>query len=356
MTDHELQSWLKHIADTETQFWNYLDYLDNTSALDDTFGWGARLRNMWEKEPHHPCGLLLTGPDGCGKHTAAVHMFRILSDDYYIALISGPALCDGGFDNAKARLLGTIGSYGKENKPLCLILDGLEDCTFRKELFTALGQALTISWLSNVTTPPVFVILIDSQEQDIPAILRSRLRLCRMALPNAARRRAYLENDEFNMIQAGANVNLLVSSTEGLTYAQLADLARNLECAIRILALKGEFSMPDDELTAFLREQLPQPAREDSLRSVADSARQFIEQLPELMQHMGTSVVAAPAAQQNEIGQSSPNSAPAPEPIPNEQDFKKDIIDMPIKDLCTDLFGKVRLEHIKASRANRQRA
>lgn len=347
MTDHELQTWLNQIAENETHFWNYLD---NAPSQDDTFGWGARLRHMWEKEPNRPCGLLLTGPNGCGKHTAAVHMFRILSEEYYVALVNGTALCDGGFASASGRLLGTIKHYGKENKPLCMILDGLEECGFRKDLFSFLGQILTVSWLRNVQIPPVFLILIDSYEEDIPAVLRSRLRLCRMALPTASRRRAYLKNNDFSMIHVAVNLDLLVDSTAGLTYAQLADLAQNLECTLHLLP-KDQFSFTDEELLDFLQEQLPNPDLDDPLQSLAQSARQFIEHLPELLAHVGTAAVPAAVTQTTEVqtSQNQTSSSPPQELLPDKKDFKKEINDMPTIELCTDLFGKERLKQIRAA-------
>ena len=72
---HEiLQEWLdKTLQDSAN-----LEYDIFLEELDDTFGWGEILELMWYKLPQ-PCagGILLTGPDGCGKHTAAAHMVRL---------------------------------------------------------------------------------------------------------------------------------------------------------------------------------------------------------------------------------------------------------------------------------------
>ena len=97
MTDHELRSWLENAEQGTAIFYHYATQME----LDDSFGWGERLSKMWNigvlGPP--PQGLLLTGPDGCGKHTAAAHMYQILTENHPATalVIDGQSLCADGY-------------------------------------------------------------------------------------------------------------------------------------------------------------------------------------------------------------------------------------------------------------------
>lgn len=336
MTDQELQSWLEQLDHTMKPFYDFIDSIDsNDIPLDDTFGWGARLRHMWSVTKDRPCGLLLTGPNGCGKHTAATHMFHILYENYYAILLHGADLCAGGYEAAKARLLRVIRKYGEEENPLCLILEGMEGCDCRQELFSCLGQVLTTAWMKDPALPPLFVILIDSNEADIPSILRSRLRLCRMSLPSASRRRALLSRS-VPMLETAVNFDLLVEATGGATYAQLGDLAQNLWSVINCLPA-DQASFTDEELREFLEDQLPAPKADNALQSLAQSARQLIDQLPELLKQVGTYVPSREPEQtvQHRTGSSLSFDPESGGGLPSRQDIEN----QPVETLATDLLG-----------------
>lgn len=336
LNDHELQSWLEHRIKWTDPIYDLIE------DLDDTFGWGARFEYLWSHDRALPRGLLLTGPNGCGKHTAAAHMFRVLNETHSALMLDGRELCADGYPTAAAKLKYVLrhpGSY-----PWCMILEELEECDCRRKLLTLLGQVLA-------SDPSLFLILIDSHEEDIPSVLRSRLRLCRMSLPTASRRRAFFQKEGFFAIRTSVNLQLLVDSTEGLTYAQLADLAQNLECTLYCIP-DDQQPFTDDNLKDFLQEQKPDPAQEDPLRSLAQSARQFLENLPELMTRMGTAVVPAGIVQTPEspddIVQESVSEMT--DHLPDKSDFEKQVNDMPTKDLANDLFGKERMAKLNASR------
>lgn len=390
MSDHALQSWLDD-AFNSTQPLGFL--LD--PALDDTFGWGARFEQMMGPNPPH--GLLLTGPDGCGKHTAAAHMFKILFETHYALLLNGEDLCADGYAVALQRLRYLI-DHPKDGYPWCLILEGMEDCSFRQKLFSWLGRALNFEWFGETNNPgPLFLILIDSIGDDIPALLRRHLRLCRMSLPSADRRRAYFRKIDF---QNTVNLDLLVNATAGLTYAQMVDLARNLQCSL-IDGLDGFEKMSDEILMDFLDSQFPEPPLEDPLQSLAesarqfvemraglpverplqglpaaqslpasthqsiellttlsadhplhslvDSARQFVEKLPDLIAQMGKAGVMIPNTSVNNGGVIVD---PEPESNPEVEmaEFEKKVNDMPVDELCTDLFGSDQMAELNQFR------
>ena len=340
MADREFQSWLEQTENAMNPFYDFIestrnDY-DKTVTLDDTFGWGARFRQMWSIKSDRPCGLLLTGPSGCGKHTAAAHMVHILFDDLYAIQLNGSDLCSSGYETAKARMLGLIGKYGKEEKPLCLILEGMEHCDCRQELLACLGQVLTASWLGNKRDPRLFVILIDSCEEDIPSVLRSRLRLCRMSLPNAQRRRAFLLSNA-PLLQMTVNLDLLTDSTQGITYAQLLDLIRNLECVIYCLP-EDQRSLRDEDLLEFLEEQRPAMKQENALLILAQSAQQLIEELPQLLNNAAAAAQYTPVVSQTQAAVSQPVLPDLTETA--EEPSREDIASQPTKVTAAELYGE----------------
>lgn len=386
MSDHALQSWLDD-AFNSTQPLGFL--LD--PALDDTFGWGARFNQMMG--PNQPCGLLLTGPDGCGKHTAAAHMFKILLDTHNALLLNGEELCADGYAVAKQRLRYAI-DHPRDGYPWCLILEGMEDCSFRQQMFSWLGRTLNFEWFGETNNPePLFLILIDSIGDDIPSILRRHLRLCRMSLPSAARRRAYFKKVDF--LKDTINLDLLVDSTAGLTYAQMVDLARNLQCSLVYDGLTGFEKMRDEALMDFLDGQFPEPPMEDPLQSLAESARQFIElrtglpadrplqslptsthqsidlytklsddnplhslaesarqfieQLPNLIAQLGKTGVMLPQ-HPGDGGGVIVEPAPETDPEIEMAKFEKEVNNMPVVELCADLFGSEELADLNRCR------
>lgn len=331
MTDHELKSWLAE-ALIYTNPFNRL----SGSVLDDTFGWGMRFDKMWKQLP--PYGLILTGPDGCGKHTAAAYMFKILTETHCALHLHGRELCADGYVAATKRLRHILDNRlgdGENSYPWCLVLEGLEDCEFRRELFSWMGQALNEEWFSSPEKEAVlFLILIDSIVEDIPSDLRRYLRLCRMALPAASRRRAYFAK----MLPTNAlNLEILVNATDGLTYAQMVDLAQNLECT-------GD-NLSDELLREFLEEQYPAPViPDDPLKSLAQTARLFVERLPELMKHMGTAVRTETIVEKKKDESEIKKEADLTGKQQTEEEelaaYTKKVEAMPGNELGLDLFGE----------------
>lgn len=377
MTDHELQSWLNNLNNSILPLCQLIDLAneaekngDKIPPLDDTFGWGARFSRMWKQRTlDKPRGLLLTGPNGCGKHTAAAHMARTLYDTHFPLLVNGSELCADGYALATQRLryvLDHPNVIDGNAYPWCLILEDLEDFDCRRDLLSWLGQIINATWYDNEGEPALFVILIDSCEEDIPSVLRRNLRLCRMSAPAASHRRAYFESARFPMIQNAVNMELLVASTEDLTYAQLTDLAQNLECALYCLP-NDQSAFSDNELMEFLQEQVPNPALDDPLQSLAQSARQFIEHLPELMTHMGTAYVPGIVTQtstQTQTGSQTTDFEDIVDDTLSEEEKllkmrekkQKELMDKPVKEVSDDLFGKERVAKMEAKYRARKAA
>ena len=363
MTDHELQSWLNNLNKSSEPLCHLINLTieaenndEQIRPLDDTFGWGVRFSQMLKKKTlDKPRGLLLTGPNGCGKHTAAAHMAHALYNTHCPLLIGGRDLCSEGYASATRRLryvLDHPNVIDGQIYPWCLILDDLEDFDCRRDLLSWLGLVMDMTWYESEGDPSLFVILIDSCDVDIPSNLRRHLRLCRMSTPGASQRKAYLESSRFPMIQNNVNLKLLVSSTEGFTYAQLADLAQNLECNLYCLP-SDQPAFSDQDLMEFLQEQTPDASTGDPLQSLAQSARQFIEHLPDLLTHMGTGSNGGwqkDREDHNDQNDKKDHNDTSDANITNKtkEQMQQELIDKPVKELTNDMFGKERMAEREA--------
>ena len=287
MKQEILQQWL----DATLQDSANMEYDIFREEPDDTFGWGEILELMWYQLPQ-PCagGILLTGPDGCGKHTAAAHMVRLAVKRGRLGVV----FLDGADFGAESmpwiqeRLNLILDQFYDQSQGLCLVMENLEDLPWRRNLLTFLGR--TLGDYSRGTGnpedafPPLFLVLLDRQEESIPAILRNKLRLCRMSLPNRIRREQFLT-------KCGANIRSFVSmdrfarATEGASYAQLRALVENVTDLVNC----RDEQLSEEEFLRFLEVQMP--LRKENQMSVLTAAvRELIDRLPDAVRSLGLGV------------------------------------------------------------------
>ena len=246
---------------------------------DDFFGWGATLEQLWQ-ESVRPKGLLLTGPDGCGKHTAAAHMLRILLQERYDCVVIEDtvleALCEiqpliSWMDNALA-----------QKRKLCVMVDQLTDETKRSELFSYLGRCIRKNSLTPATKDALFVIVIEREYQQMPAALRQNLLSCVMTRLSAEYCKDFLEH-RFKDGSLGVNwrefeTEELYQITEGFTYAQLKDLSYQIALAIHVDPTEGT----QEVILDLARAQKSYNAE----MSVGDRLCDFMETIPALIDHI----------------------------------------------------------------------
>lgn len=340
MTQESVQVWMEKMLN------HALNQMRNIDAepLDDSFGWGAMFSQQVD-QARSLCGrgLLLTGPDGCGKHTAAFHMVKLLRDrDYECLFLDGYDLCAEGFDCAQERISALLDRSYDNGMGLCVVLEDLEQCRCRRELLSYLAGLLYDYGLNADKVPPLYLILLDNNEKALPAALRSRLRLCRMALPNRSRRQTFLEN-KARSISKYVSMEQFADATEGATYAQMVDLVWNVQ---DLLDSKDTFLSEEDFLN-FVREQMPVPELQSVLMQGAYAAKHYFEQMPQKMYDALTSIqLTAPAA--------APAQQAVAEMVVHVNDDmqidmgerRKEIENMPVGQLEIELFGHCLKEEI----------
>lgn len=333
-----LQDWVAATVEDSQAQWAYIQ----EQELDDTFGWGAMTgvllsrmgsRGVSQKEQsRNSCGLLITGPEGCGKHNTAAHMMVRLQEEYEMVFLNGMTLSALGAVKSRQFLEALLESFIRKDRALCIQLEDMEDCPCRRELLTYFGQQLRNYRIADF--PPLFLILIDSREQDIPSCLRSQLLLCRMSVPTQAQRMEFLKVHAKDLRNT-LSLTLFARATEGANYAQLLDMIAALNWLVDSQDL---MSLPDADLLEFLDTQMPVPSKEDSLQKLTVTAQHLMEQLPQLLKD---SAKAIPAAAVN----------PQPVPVPavsvdtnNTGGFvdreRNRIENLSFRQLADELFGQ----------------
>lgn len=337
--DSKVQSWLDATLERSELQWDYLQ----AGELDDTFGWGAIFQARLQVDSDvSGCGLLLTGPQGCGRHAAAGHMMKLLfAEGYDSVFLDGLDLGSVDFETARGRLDALFDRFYEQGKGLCICLEEMEDCPHRRQLLTYLGQTLYKCLIYRQELTPVFLILIDDRT-DQPQILRDRLRLCRMSIPDLSRRTAFLER-KARLLKHSVSLQVFAEATEGASYGQLLDMIANVE---GLVDSEGGVAVADEPLRAFLKTQLPPATEQETMKLLAQEAQKLVEQLPKMLKDAASAVrvgtVVGPVTEPDHASQQDSLTG-------NPADARRKIEEMKVSQLATELFGEEGVNEIMAA-------
>lgn len=337
-----METWLNMAHDESDAQWKFWEFLQMEQARMD-FEWDDYLKSYIKNDfDLNGSGLLITGPDGCGKHTAARravwHLLeRSTTKPFNQVLLNGLLLEASSAGEAINRLGSLVDDFDNANVSLCLVMDGLEDHPFRQKILTFLGRKLRDHFFNG--EPEMFLILIDRSEETIPQQLRSQLKLFRMDLPNVKQREHIIEQYGEHIKQR-VSFEEMAKNTEGFSCIQLRDLVHTLRWT---LSSRGESAvMTNEELKTFCRSQLPAPNPENAVVTLARSVQQLMDKLPQMLQNLPAQGQQMSAAQQ-QLQQN--NSARI-----DERGFlaaeRKRIQELPPKALAEETYGKKFVEDV----------
>ena len=369
-------AWLKRVRLHSQLVSEYL----STRSPDDSFGWGRILRNMWfpsGSEQPSGAGLLLVGPAGCGKHTALHHMLRLLPQTPRVSIdgrdeapyaavfldedsLAGP---DEDFAACQARLNLLLDQYYDRGQGLFLVLEHASRLPFSRRLFRFLEEQLAAYFLNRGESaltpgpkdqagalpepaespyPPLFLVLLEEEEPELPALLRGRLQLCRMSRPDLYRRKEYLLNHDVQNVRLDLDGlhpgQTLADLTEGLSYAQLEDLLVSL----RALTADLQHPVSPEEEDSLRLSQLPESLRLPEAQPVSASEG-ALDQLLALLAQSVSSTQASLLEQSSGGAEASPaasrqEDAEAPSDDPTE--YQQRLENMSMRELEREYFQR----------------
>ncbi len=319
------------------------------SKEDYSFGWKDVIEATVEERT--VSGLLLTGVEGSGKHTAAeiaVNFLAQQEDAYEILYLSGKdfvfrqsdidadeqerqnmidkedydILTDDIVHTFLDNLLNEFYTDERQDN-ICLVLEDISKSNMADMVFERVGSYIRM-YENNEEFPSLFAIVIETEDSVVSNSLRKHLRLMKMSLPNVSQRRQVMVNRGIapDIAQAIAN------ATENFNYAQLRDLAENLSVWKQIDDITAEFYQN------FVESQLPEPNfAEDNLfylqkTELYQKLGRFLDSAPQLIERMGqVSYVGVPAmVQQTAVVQNEPQKQEAEKdkPFESEEDFRRE--------------------------------
>ena len=397
----KIRSWIEKItlasADVKADIQERHKTEFGTSRADYSFGWRDVIETTVSEKKAK--GLLLTGAEGSGKHTAAEIAVNMLSGDEYgyeVIYLSGN---DFSFSTADIEadeqerqgiieredwdvftddivhtfldnLLNEF--YNDERQDnLCIMLENISQCDMSDLIYDRMGKYVRM-YDVNEGFPTLFAVVIEPDDSFVRGCLRKYLRLMKMSLPNAAQRRQMLINRKIDFETAEAIAN----HTEGFNYSQLRDLAENINVWHSVDEVSSEFYMD------FISTQMPEQVSDEKELIYSEKVQlyqklgELIDLAPQIIEKMGSNVVysGVPAVIQQTSGTASAVTVEKQEEqLENAEDFKKqqkllekrsqesqsqiaeESKTMPISDLMKDVFDQEDMNNINNAISNRQR-
>ena len=321
---------------------------------DYSFGWKDAIEMMMESGKTD--GLLLTGPDGCGKHTAADIAVNILAgEDYRILYLSGKDFMfteeeinaneenhqqmieQEEYDILTDDIVHTfldklLDEFFESGANICFVTEGIMQSDFGESVYQRLGKYMCM-YNSSPDFPRMVSLLIEPDDACVPSMLRKYLRLIRVSYPNKEQRRRVLINCGVKGDAAQASAEY----TEGFTYAQLSDLARNIAVYSE---LNEDGQLNADFYLDIIDSQSPDTlahtnAKEGSEAFYSEKIRlyqklqQLVDIAPQILEKMGQpAYIAAPVMQQAANIQQSPQQQTAPQAQQSAPEKQESLADL----------------------------
>jgi hypothetical protein len=315
------------------------ELLMNQPGQDDTCGWGRLLSSALDNAiMGQRSGFLLTGPPGCGKHTAAETAAKALvkkeENELCFVPVSGMKLAedtDASFvvlDRVKA-LMDYFSSEDSERGP-CFLFDHMEDCFCRREVENMLAVRLRRFRSDQI---PMFVFYIMENTEAMSQALKRELRHCILREPDSLKRQDFLENQAFDIEDAltkcRISFDMIVQLTEGFNYRQMDDL---LYC-IKMWIWKYE-DIKLEELHDLVETQKTPESDKDLRHRWMKKMISFMENPPVIM---GNTIRGEQSAADNPVKDKS--RASFGEAMESEVSLREKLEKLPVDELYDDLFG-----------------
>lgn len=353
-------------------------------------------------------GFIFTGPDGCGKHTAAELAYcaleKVNQDFFAFVFLPAKALMftpleQKAYEEERIRLMeqGRTDAFTEDivhyffeclfrqfpkDQGICLVIDNSEQLEM-KAVYDRLGQYMCISQCEcrrieqagesgeMPLLQNLFIIIIDKEDDNIPSLLYKKLLRMRMSYPTLSQRLTLLKTmglyDEI--------ANPIAQKTENYNYTQLRNLAKNtqifsvfdenLDGVFYDEIVRSQISFKWNALSQNKETPVPQlvTATQENGQLAEEKIRlyqkieQLIENLPEILEKIGTSAILAapqtvvvPSKNQEEeplsISQIQKHQESLMQQQPSEEDITSESANMEMNDLLGSVLGQERMKRI----------
>ena len=316
-------------------------------------------------------GLLISGADGCGKHTAADIACSVLlgEREYELAYLNSE---DFVFSEAELKaddsdrqrkiekgdtktytddtihsFFECLFSMFEEDLPYCLVIDNTDGFEKIKSVYSRLGKYICIG------EPNVFVIVIERNENAVPSVLRNQLRLMRMTAPNRRQRISMIDNAlKKTQVIDRETVEIISDATEDLTYSQLKDLVCNLS-----MYVLGDVNFSIEGINEMVSSQYHLISDGDGIQDEKIRLYRKIEELidmaPELIEKMPAASFAAVRTAETEnktedmASLEEKDAAIDAEAVREQNKIKYESERMPMQDLLGSYLGEERMAKVR---------
>lgn len=332
MKEDELELWLEKVREDSRIYTAFYQ----SKEPDNTMGWDDLIHAILDnQETKRGKGLLITGPEGCGRHTLLAQAIAgVIEGGYTPIFLTGEDLAEG--TSAQAEILERMNavldrSVGEEDL-VCLVLEQLEQLSGRSALLKLLERRLCRE--SCGQAEEFFLILIQESAFSIPSVLKGMLQVCRMQYPNRGRRELFFKNHlRTYALQESLPMEKILDQTERFTYNELSNLVELLEAGEKLMGSK----IPEEDLQEWIDGLRPEFSEKEAKQAFADRLEQILERLPEILSRPAQQVIAPQV--QEKIRTEKSSSEPA---MLNwaEEDKRAKIEQETGEELMNNLFGK----------------
>lgn len=303
MKDDALELWLKQIRENSRI---YTAFYQNKEP-DSTMGWDELIRILLEnEETERDNGLLITGPEGCGRHTLLAQVIAVAIEKGYTPIfLTGEDLEGGTLTQAEVleRMNAVLDRSVGEEDSICLVLEQLEQLSNRSALLKLLERRLCRA--SNGEAEGFFLILIQESAFPIPSVLKGMLQVCRMQYPNRKRRELFFQNHLRTFeLKESLPMDKILDQTERFSYDELSNLVELLEAGEKLLGSK----IPERDLQEWIDGLRPEFSEKEAKQAFVSRLGQILEQLPEILSRPVQQVSASQV--QGKIGAGENSSEP----------------------------------------------
>lgn len=332
MKGDELDLWLEQVRENSRI---YTAFYQNKES-DSTMGWDELIRVLLEnEETKRGNGLLITGPEGCGRHTLLAQVIAVAVEKGYTPIFLTREDLEEG-TSAQAEVLERMNavldrSVGEEDI-LCLVLEQLERLSSPSALLKLLERRLCRA--SNGEAEGFFLVLIQESALPIPSALKGMLQICRMQYPNRGRRKLFFKNHlRTYELRESLPMEKILDQTERFTYGELSNLVELLEAGGKLMGNK----IPEEDLQEWIGGLRPDVSEKEAKDAFLFRLEQILERLPEILSRP-VQQVSAPQIN-GEIGVGKNSSEPEMLNLA-EEDRKAKIEKETGEELMNNIFGK----------------